>query len=215
MRKDTCLKMIKKGSMTEFRQCLRKNNHSGNHIPNLMGMKIGKLLIKKLGMQGPRQTTRWIAEIDGVEKLISAQEIMAGGNRGKTFGAGYAQSGKMKPEYCAVVAHHRAIFRSREDKHRNYKGMSFCDDWNPNRGGAYWKGAKWIIDNLGEKPSSSWSIDIIKHKDGFTPGNLRWAKRFIQTRNQQHRVLGQWSEEEFAVEAYRRGYVKENNGAAL
>jgi hypothetical protein len=43
---------------------------------------------------------------------------------------------------------------------------------------------------------------------GFVPGNIRWALRDTQSRNQQHKRLGKFSDEEFAVEARRRGFVR-------
>jgi hypothetical protein len=95
--------------------------------------------------------------------------------------------------------------------------MPFFDDWNPSKGGSYRNGMLWILENLGERPGPAWSIDIIEHAKGFVPGNLRWAQRNSQARNKQHRILGQFSNKEFAVEAKRRGFnlvFIENNKAA-
>jgi hypothetical protein len=78
-------------------------------------------------------------------------------------------------------------------------GMPFFDAWNPNKGGSYAVATSWIIENLGKKPGLDWSLDIVKHELGFVPGNLRWATRNIQARNQQRYRLGQFSDEEFAV----------------
>jgi hypothetical protein len=80
------------------------------------------------------------------------------------------------------------------------------------KGGSWDAGADWIKKNLGPRPAKGWSIDIIRHEDGFVPGNLRWADKTTQTRNQSHRFLGSVSDTEFAVEAKRRGYVK--NGSS-
>jgi hypothetical protein len=49
-------------------------------------------------------------------------------------------------------------------------------------------------------------MDIIDHDKGFVPGNLRWARKKIQTRNQRHRRLGKFSLQEIRVEAMRHGY---------
>ena len=51
------------------------------------------------------------------------------------------------------------------------------------------------------------TMDIIKHELGFVPGNLRWALRATQTGNQQHRILGQFTDAEFLVEARKRGFI--------
>ena len=57
-------------------------------------------------------------------------------------------------------------------------------------------------------PGKTWSLDIVEHAKWFVPDNLLWADKTTQTRNQSHRMLGQVSDAEFAVEAKRRGYVK-------
>jgi hypothetical protein len=43
---------------------------------------------------------------------------------------------------------------------------------------------KWILDNLGPKPSPKFSIDRINNNGHYEPGNLRWATRSMQTKNQ-------------------------------
>jgi len=89
--------------------------------------------------------------------------------------------------------------------------MPFFNAWNPLKGGEIWKGAQWILDNLGRKPGKGWSLDVIKHNKGFIPGNLRWVPRGnSQRRNQIHKNIFNVPDKIFAVEAKRRGYRKIN-----
>ena len=86
--------------------------------------------------------------------------------------------------------------------------MPFYPAWNPKVGGSFIAGARWIYKNIGTRPTSSWTLDIIKHAKGFVPGNLRWADKKTQKDNQQHRMIGKMTDMEFAVEARRRGWVR-------
>ena len=120
--------------------------------------------------------------------------------------AGSGVSGKSNPAYETVRNHYRVIFCTSAASHKSYVNMPFFDDWNPDKGGEFWRGAKWILDNLGPRPEGTWQMDVIEHAKGFIPGNLRWAQLKTQSKNKQHRWLGDVSDEEFAVEALRRGY---------
>ena len=42
---------------------------------------------------------------------------------------------------------------------------------------------KWVLDNIGARPSALYSIDRIDNDRHYEPGNLRWATRVEQARN--------------------------------
>jgi len=194
----------------KFKRCLRETNHGGTHSPNLKGEKFGKLKVLKFaGRRRWKKRTyfRWWVDCNGLLKMVDASELRRGQTLGfQNTGTGFVskKNGKVRPEYSTVSMHFHYIF---DGNNKAYKGMPFFKEWNPNKkGGAFWKGAKWIIENLGAKPSKKWSLDIVNHSLGFVPGNLRWALRHTQIRNQKHRKLGNFSIKELKVEVRRHGY---------
>lgn len=214
-----CTNKIKRGHMSEPRQCMREKHAWGEKActPNLLGMQFGNFLVIALAPPvkyacNKHMETVWRVRhvINGQEREIRAFRLIRGDATGNHKIGFCTYNGKPQPEYRTVQSHYRLIFKPHIEPNRAkyYKDMPFYDDWNPDKGGAFWKGTKWILENLGSKPGPNWSMDIIQHDVGFVPGNLRWACKRTQKRNQQHRILGQFSEEEFDVEAKRRGYTK-------
>jgi hypothetical protein len=94
------------------------------------------------------------------------------------------------PEYLTVAAHHRFIFNTRDAAHRSYRSMPFFNGWNPNKGGSFKAGEKWIIDNIGKRPNGS-SLHVIHHDIGFVPGNLEWAHPRKQSNQQMYKIIAQ------------------------
>ena len=220
-----CSKMVKRGVMTEARPCIRAKHSGGTHTctPDLLRLRFGEMVVVSqappyLDPHSSRRSTRWNVDTPRGPTIIRACELVNGKSQGKYAARGSGrgcvdETGKYRSEYLTVTAHWRFIFRlsHRGQRYRGYKDMPFFEGWNPRKGGSFVVAARWIIDTLGEKPGPQWSMDVIKHQFGFVPGNLRWALKRTQKHNQQHRVLGQFNDEEFAVEAKRRGYFKTSN----
>ena len=90
------------------------------------------------------------------------------------YQAGKVAIWKERREYYIVAAHFHSIRREES----TYKGMPFCDAWNPYTGGSFLAGESWIIENLGKRPpDGKWQLHIIDRTVGFMPGNLRWVPR--------------------------------------
>lgn len=72
-----------------------------------------------------------------------------------------------------VVSHYGCI----RNGYSTYKGMPFFDGWNPDKGGSYQAGERWIIENLGHRLGSGkeYQLHIIDRRLGFVPGNLCWV----------------------------------------
>jgi hypothetical protein len=62
--------------------------------------------------------------------------------------------------------------------YRNYggRGIKFVF-------GSVREGVRWVLLNLGPRPTATHSIDRIDNERGYEPGNLRWATRSEQARN--------------------------------
>ena len=92
------------------------------------------------------------------------------------------------PEYMTVKSHFTFIFNPNHKGHKNYKGMPFFDNWNPNKGGSWLAGMSWIIKNLGKKPKGA-SLHIIEQEKGFIPGNLEWTHPKKQVASQMFKII--------------------------
>jgi hypothetical protein len=199
-------------SVQKFLPCVRIKGHSSTHSADFTGEKFGLFTVIKLGK--PKYYSRlrelartWVVEMDGMFKTVLAHHLVTGKFKGENPSSGFChKKGKVIPEFATVSGHLHLIRNLSMKAHKNYRGMPFFDAWNPDKGGKIWLGAKWIIDNLGEKPGDEWSLDIVEHVKGFVPGNLRWAKREIQKRNQRHKKLGLYDLSEIRIEAKRLGY---------
>ena len=208
-----CGKLIKRGVMIEKRPCIRERGHKGGHgggcSPDLAETVFGNFRVtSKPPCISSRGEILWTVKniADDSVYSVAGSKLTNGDIKGLRSHL-YSRNKVKNPVYASVHSHWYSIYKSVALGHHVYKNMPFCDDWNPDKGGAFWKGAKWITDNLGPKPSPAWSLDIIKHEIGFMPGNLRWALRNTQRRNQKHRTLGQWTDEEFFIEARKRGFI--------
>jgi len=196
---ELCGELVRRGLMSEPRPCRLFKYHRFQHSPDLTGLIFGNLVVKGMGSSLKGHPVTWVVEQKGRERQIRADLLLSGTTVGKQEKSGLSRTA----EYHTVHSHFDSIFKRDEP---GYKGMPFHEAWNPEKGGAYWVGAQWIIENLGHKPGRSWSLDIIDHAKGFVPGNLRWALKHTQEANKIHRKLGSFSIEELRAEALRHGY---------
>lgn len=72
-------------------------------------------------------------------------------------------------------------------KNRGYANMPIQSEWNNTKKvESYLDFKNWVLENIGERPSSEYTLDIIKHSAGFTKGNLRWATFSEQMKNRRY-----------------------------
>lgn len=110
---------------------------------------------------------------------------------------------KGKPEKWGQAQHHPLqklwsgmMRRCNSPKTQNYKnyggrGISVCERWH-----TFWN----FVEDMGDRPSLSHSIDRINNNGNYEPGNCRWATHNEQARNKRNTVLS----EELAKEIRRR-----------
>lgn len=94
---------------------------------------------------------------------------------------------RANPEITTVRNHHRNIFKACPS-YKNYAGMPFANEWNPDKGGSFQAGADWIIANIGKRPQGT-SLHIVDHGLGFVPGNLEWTHPRKQNREQMVKII--------------------------
>lgn len=100
----------------------------------------------------------------------------------------HARYSARHPERNTVQQHHYAIFKSKQSGHSGYKGMIFYDGWNPEKGGSYLAGERWIIENLGKRPEGC-TLHIVEHEKGFVPDNLEWTYPRKQNAQQMYKII--------------------------
>lgn len=201
-----CQELTKKPNMSEARPCIRQKGHTGKHVPNLTGLHMHGYYIISIAPPQNRNTRWYVQDRLGNRGCILNYSLMNGLSKGKKTIRGSGQgacdkNGKSRPEYATVRSHHNHIFKQKKSA---YVGMPFYDEWNPDKGGLFALGAKWIVDNLGCRPSSHHSLDIIEHRKGFVPGNLRWT--LTQSQNQKHKTMFLLTLEQHAEALRQLGY---------
>lgn len=108
------------------------------------------------------------------------------------------------PEHRALITKHgmwqhplfatwsgmmQRCYNPRHQAFKNYggRGITVCEPWHDPR-----VFAAWIEHNLGPRPDGC-TLDRINNDAGYEPGNMRWATRRTQTRNQRLGVRPQGS----------------------
>lgn len=210
-----CKKKVFVKILQKYKSCNHKKPHGRSRCtPDLTGVRFGPILVLRPGKARFRQDAKnsnrptWIIEQKGLIREVTAHHLLSGDIASKKDMSGLVMcpNGKMSAEYSTVYMHWRMIFNPKANGHNRYKNMPFYEEWNPKKGGAFWKGVRWIIDSLGKRPNLKWSLDVIEHDKGFVPGNLRWARLYTQARNKRHKILGRFSVAEIRMEAKRHGY---------
>lgn len=137
--------------------------------------KIGRVLCRYHHKQ--IYNKKWRA--DNPEKVATYVQRWVGKNLDHRREIGRRSSAR-HPEYKSIYDHHRVTFTI---QHPSYIGMPFCDNWNPNKGGMFNNGVKWIIENIGKRPSKDYQLHVIDRRIGFMPNNIIWVPK------SQHRRL--------------------------
>lgn len=72
-------------------------------------------------------------------------------------------------------------------KHYTLRGITVCDEWK--------NSFEAFLKDVGPKPSQKHTLDRIDNNQGYTPGNVRWATRIEQARNQRRTTMLTYQDE--------------------
>lgn len=166
-------------------------------------------LPKPLNLVG-RQFTNWrVVEAAGSSKngkrlfrcvcSCGASGVVVGGNltSGQSTGCGHDRSdrirahlvkhgaksrGESHPLYNTWSNMHSRCSNPNSAEFRNYggRGISVCPEWDD-----FWR----FVEDMGEKPHPSYSIDRINNDLGYRPSNCRWASKSDQSKNRRVSVF--------------------------
>ena len=137
------------------------------------------------------RTRRWRCRCAcGREKLVLQQSLSlalrkrSGGSRScgclaieRATIHGNLCNGRPSPEYMAWQAAKKRCGNPRNPSFPTYggRGITMCGRWLSSFDA--------FLSDLGPKPGPEWSLDRIDPDIGYDPGNCRWAKPLVQSRN--------------------------------
>jgi hypothetical protein len=179
-----------------------------SRIRDITNQKFGRLLVLLPTQERKRGSVVWKCRCDCGKILNVSVKYMQEGNV-KSCGClqreNYRKGTSFKHGMSNTVEYHayvQARYRCCNSRCRNYK----------NYGG---RGIEFRFVSfeefyacIGPRPSSEYSLDRIDVNEHYEIGNVQWATDKEQVENRRIKRIENFSEEEFAAEATRRGYIK-------
>jgi len=162
-------------------------------VKDLTGRRFGRLTVVRRNGASNAGKALWLCRCDcgGSKTTLSASLL-----RGRTTSCGCRQVAEARQR---LTKHGQAARRSRTVLYKTWAGMK-ARCMNPNTTGYENYGGRGIrvcpewIDSfeafaahVGDRPGPDYSIDRIDNDGHYEPGNVRWATRAEQNRNQRKR----------------------------
>lgn len=157
-------------------QAARRASEAGPPV----GTRFGQLTVMSVSRDGVA------CDCDcGRSTILRRTHLISGASR--TCGCGrLTQDGLSRTkEYTAWSGMLGRCHNPSERSFRNYgaRGIHVCPEWHPPDG--FTK----FVDHIGKMPSPGLTVDRIDNAKGYEPGNVRWATRKEQARNQRRNRL--------------------------
>ncbi len=165
-------------------------------LVNIIGEKFHYLTVIGRAKNGLHGTARWSCRcICGVETVLPSQRLRSGRvkscgcKKSEMISARFMTHGNSTRKGHTLTYKAWAVMRARcrpgHEKADYYfkRGIKVCERWDD-----YSK----FLEDMGEKPSSSHTIERFDNSKGYEPSNCRWATWTEQNRNRSVTLRFRW-----------------------
>lgn len=176
-------------------------------IKDLTGSVFGRLTAlersTRIRESDGKRITLWNCRCECGESVVVQMSNLTSGQV-KSCGCltvrhGGSLRGRRTPEYRAW---HHMLERCRDPKNKRFedyggRGIQVCERWNK---------FEHFLEDVGQRPSNTHSIERTDNDKGYDPSNARWATRNEQTRNTRRNVFITFSGETLCLTDWATRY---------
>lgn len=175
-----------KYGVTKSCGCIKNKDKKNNYT---IGKQINGLLFKgDVGVINKKRKGLFQCPLCGTDFRATISSVACGTT--KSCGCSHTLSCKERaihnmyntPTYKSWVRMKSRCYNKRNTRYYCYggKGISVCERWHDFLN---------FYEDMGERPSQSYSIDRIDINKNYEPGNCRWATRIEQARNKSNNIV--------------------------
>jgi len=171
---------------------MKKNIRSGikSRLMKKIGMKFGRLRILSLAGRTSSGRAVWLCQCEcGKTKKVVNGNLMTGAVRScgcligeSNISHGACRGGKITSEWITWKNLRNRCLNPKDKDFKNYggRGIKVCERWASSF-------ANFIAD-VGERTSPQHTLDRINNDGNYEPGNVRWATKSEQRKNQRKKL---------------------------
>jgi hypothetical protein len=162
-----------------------------NRLIDMTGRTFGRLRVKRRATNGPRGKSRWHCLCAcGHRTVVSGTNLRSGHSlscgclslermRGNNYNRRHGGAGTSLHNVWTGM--NRRCSRPNNKSYKDYgaRGIRVHPPWQD----SFALFREWVLANIGDRPSASYSLDRVDNDGHYEPGNLRWATRSEQRRN--------------------------------
>lgn len=158
-------------------------------IQDITGQKFGKLTAKEYMFTDKGKSSTWLCECECGNTIPVVLVSLRNGNT-QSCGCLRLENLRKKvsthrkthsSEYYAWSNMIQRCTNPKNPEYKNYgnRGIFVCDKWR--------NSFQSFLEDVGEKPKKSYSLDRINNQDGYYKENCRWTDSYTQANNQRDR----------------------------
>ena len=163
-------------------------------VVNRVGQVYGRLTVVRRAGSDKNKKALWLCQCECGSSVVAIGQSLQTGNTQSCGCYRREHAGKVgearthglthTPEYYAWKAARQRTTNPNDKDWGNYggRGIAMCDSWR--RSGGFEK----FFAHIGPKPGPSYSLDRVDNDGHYEPGNVRWADKATQSRNQRKRA---------------------------